>query len=309
MPYANGSERRVAYVPETTFGTTPTTPSFKLLRITGGALRTQKSTTVSDEIRPDRNVTDVLMTAQDVVGGYDFEFSSDSFDDLLQAVLRGTWTSNVLKNGTVARSFFFEEMSPLGAASAFSRFSGVVPNTLNLNFPSRGLITGSVGMMGRQETPGAVIITGATYATTGTTQPATSSANIGGITVTGVTTPYRMRSLELTISNDLRIRDELGSLYSDVFGAGRCAVSGRILTYFESHDQYQAFLAHSSGGISMTFGVEANKRYTLSLPNFRTLDAERQPGTNSSDFMLNLPFQAVFDPTEAASIKITRAIA
>lgn len=309
MPFANGSERRAAYIAETAFGTTPATPTFKLLRITGGGLRTDKGTSVSDEVRADRNVPDVLMTSQDVTGSYNFEFAADNLDDMLEAVLRGTWTTNVLKNGVTKRSFTFEETSNLGAGQTFSRFVGVVPDTLSIDVTSRQIITGSVGLRGRQETPAAAILTGATYPAAGTTQPATASANVGAVSVPGVTTPFRLKSISFQVANDLRVRDEVGSLFSNEFGAGRFAITGTAMIYFEGNDQYQAVLDHGSTSISLTFGVEANKKYTLLVPKARLGNGERQPGNNTSDFMLSLPFQGVYDGTTAASLQITRAVA
>ncbi len=49
MSIASGSTRRIAYVPEATFGVTPTTPSFDTFRATGGGPRTNKVTDTSEE--------------------------------------------------------------------------------------------------------------------------------------------------------------------------------------------------------------------------------------------------------------------
>jgi len=46
MAIANGSGSRIAFVAETAYGTTPATPVFKVLRVTGGGMRTDKTTVV-----------------------------------------------------------------------------------------------------------------------------------------------------------------------------------------------------------------------------------------------------------------------
>lgn len=309
MAFANGSERRTAYVAETIFGTTPATPSFKLLRITGGGLRTNKGTTTIDEIQADRNVRDELMTSQDVTGSYDFELSGDTFDDFMAAALRGAWATNVLKNGILRPSFTVEETINFGGTNSFSRFAGVMVNSMSLNLPSRQKVTGSFGLMGVQETLDTAIVTGATYAAANTNQPATSSGNVGTLTVTGTTTPIRLKSLSLEVNNEMRVRDAVGSLYSAEFGVGRCNVTGTAELYFEGNDQYAAVLAHGSGAIQFTVGVEANKKYTILIPKARFLDGAPNKGGNTDDVMLNLPFRGIFDSTTNASIQITRAVA
>ncbi|KQP61110.1 phage tail protein [Methylobacterium sp. Leaf108] len=309
MAFANGSERRTAYVAETAFGVTPATPSFKLLRITGGSLRSSKGTVVSDEIQADRNIRDELMVSKDVTGSYDFELSGDTFDDFIAASLRGAWATNVLKNGVLRPSFTVEETLNFGGTSSFSRFRGVAVNSMSLSLPSRQKVTGSFALMGAEEALDSVIVTGATYAAAATTQPATASANVGTLSVGGTTTPFRVKSLSLEIGNELRIRDAVGTLTSAEFGAGRCNVTGTVECYFEGNDQYQAVLDHGAGAISFTVGVEANKKYTFLIPKARFLDGARNPGGNTDDAMLSIPFRGVFDPTTQASIQITRLVA
>lgn len=309
MAFANGSERRTAYVAETEFGITPATPDFKLLRITGGSLRTSKGTVTSDEIQADRNVRDELMVSQDVTGSYDFELTGDTFDDFIAAALRGGWDGNVLKNGVLRPSFTVEETINFGGMNSFSRFRGVAVNTMSLNLPSRQKVTGSFGLMGAQETLASAIVTGATYAAANTNQPATASANVGTLSVGGTTTPFRVKSLSLEVNNELRVRDAVGTMFSAEFGAGRANVTGTIECYFEGNDQYQAVLDHGSGAISFTVGVEANKKYTILIPKARFLDGARNPGGNTDDAMISLPFRGIYDAATQASIQVTRAVA
>lgn len=89
---ANGSQHSMAYVAESTFGTTPTSPVFKPIRHKGTTLALNKDTFQSEELRSDRQITDVRHGVFDVKGDVNVEFSYDSFDDMLEAALGGTWT-------------------------------------------------------------------------------------------------------------------------------------------------------------------------------------------------------------------------
>lgn len=196
MPIASGSGRRIAYAAEATFGATPATPSFKTFHATGGGPRTNKQTATSDEIQADRNVRDEFMLGQDVSGAYNFEMFYGNLDDLLEGLLFGTWTTNVLKNGFAAKSFTFEETLDLGGgAKSFSRFDGCMVSMMSLAIAARAAVTGSLTLMGQNESLDTAIVTGATYAAAGTTPISTSSANVAGLTVSGVATPRKVKSL------------------------------------------------------------------------------------------------------------------
>lgn len=310
MTIASGSTRRIAYVPETVFGTTPATPSFKTFRATGGGPRTNKTTGTSDEIQADRNVRDEFQLGQDVAGAYNFELAYGNLDDLLEGVLFGAWATDVLKNGVTAKSFTFEETVDLGGGNkSFSRFDGCMVSMLSLAIASRAAITGSVTVMGQQESLDTAIVTGATYAAPGTTPISTASANVAALTVTGVATPPKVRSLNIEINNNLRTRPLVGSLFTDSFGYGRCEVTGTLECYFETNDLYQKVLDHGSGALSFTVGNAPNKKYTFSLPKIIFGNGERRPGGNNDDVMVSIPFRAVFDDTSAATIVLTRNVA
>lgn len=307
MPFASGSEVRVAYVAETTFGTTPATPSFKTARVTTGGLRTNKTTGTSDERQADRNVRDEFLLGLGAGGNFGAELTYGTFDEWLEAVLCGTWTTNVLKNGSVRRSFTVEETLELGATDSFSRFTGAVLGSANLSLTAREKAALTFDWLAQKETLATAIVAGATYAAPNTKGVMTASKSVAAFTVAGGTP--RVRSLTIAMANNLRERPEVGTVYSGEFGIGRCDVTGTIEAYFESNDLYQSVLDHGSGALSFTIGDVTAEKYTILLPKIRFGDGERRIGGNNDDVMVSIPFRAILDDTEACSIKITRAVA
>lgn len=308
MP-ANSSEARIAYVAEATYGTTPATPTFKTFRTTGGGPRTNKTTQTSDELRADRNVPDEGLLGLGVGGAYPIEFSYGTFDDMLEAALRGTWTTNVLKNGVTPKYFTVEETLELGATYSFHRYTGCTVNTFSLAIAARAKVTGSIGLVGQKETLASTIVTDATY-TAATTEPIlTSSAHVAALAVAGLNPVPKVRSLNLEFNNNLRERPVVGSLYTEEFGAGRFDATGTLEAYFESQALYEAVLDHGGGALSFNIGKDTNKKYTVLLPKIIFLDGAKQIGGNNDDVMVSIPFRAVYDATEDCSVKITRAVA
>ncbi|MCW6509822.1 phage tail tube protein [Lichenifustis flavocetrariae] len=309
MTISSVSKSRVARVLETTFGTTPATPTFLEFRRTSGNLRTKKTTVVSDEIHLDRNVRDEYMTAQDVDGSYAFELAHGSFDDILAAALFGTWTSNVLTNGTTSQSFTFEEtVDTGGGTSAYSRYDGVMVSSLSLAIASRSSVKGTLTLMGQQESLDTAIVTGATY-TAASTTPIMTANQVANLAIAGISPTPKIKNLTVNVANNLRIRDTVGSLFTQDFGIGPCDVTGTLDAYFESNALYQQVLNHGGGALSATIGGVANQKYTLALPNLRFLDGAKTLSGKNDDVMVSIPFRGLLDTGTGASISITRAVA
>lgn len=91
MGAANRSS--LAYVAESTIGTTPTTPAFKALRVTSNGLEFKPTRVTSNEIRADRQITDQILTDLTTDGPAGIELSFAAFDDMIEAALQGTWVS------------------------------------------------------------------------------------------------------------------------------------------------------------------------------------------------------------------------
>jgi hypothetical protein len=85
-------------MPEGSWGVVPAT-ALKELRYTGESLKVQPSFTKSKEIRQDRRITDLVRTMIEAQGGFNFELSYGSFDDLLEGAFCSTWGSLLTLTG------------------------------------------------------------------------------------------------------------------------------------------------------------------------------------------------------------------
>lgn len=116
MAIADTSDTRLAFIPEATWGATPTTPAFQKVRYTGENFAHAKATAVSNEIRSDAEVADLIQVGVSGEGGYDFELSYGAidFNVLLAHALRTTGV--VAQSGTHTGS--------VGSTSTFIRPTG-----------------------------------------------------------------------------------------------------------------------------------------------------------------------------------------
>lgn len=311
---ANASQNRLSMILEAAWATTPITPAFTNLRITSEDLSPEKDTVRSNEIRTDRNVTDEIMVGRNVTGGFDFELSYGNFDPIIQSLMFSSWSSNKIKNGNgIGDSMTLERRVALPSGSFdYHRFVGCVTNRMTMDLSAGEIVTGRAEFMGKFGGRGTSIITGATY-TDATTEPVMNAANqFGSLSVDGIASTPRLRSLSLEINNNIREQDALGELDTIGLAPGRCEVTGSFEAYFENGDLMDAFLNHDDVAISFVLGSTTLKKYRVTIP---TLKLSGNPGIgtggNDEDVMANMNFTAIFDrlTSEAASIVIERAIA
>lgn len=91
MSLATSSRLGFKYKLETIFGTPVSVTAANALRIAGESLDFNNKTQTSQEIRSDRQVTDLILIGAEAAGGFTFELSYGEFDPFLEAVSQGTW--------------------------------------------------------------------------------------------------------------------------------------------------------------------------------------------------------------------------
>lgn len=308
---ASASEVRLALVEEAVWGTTPATPAFVNTRLTSESLMPAKTTVRSNEIRPDRNVVDEIMVGRAVSGSIGFELSYGTFDNLLESLMFADWTSDVIKNGAGAgTAFTAERRVPLPAGGYdYQRFTGLVANTMSMTISAGAIITGEFGLMGKFGGRAGSLISGATYAEAPQNRILNAVNNFADLTIDGVSPSPRIRSLNLSITNNIRAQDEIGNLDAAGMAAGRFEVTGSLQAYFENGNLLQSFLDHDDLSLSFTVGGDAGERYRFTLP---TIVLNGEPGGNATanddDIMQTLNFTAVLDRTSSPLLGCTLQI-
>lgn len=94
---------RVAFavVEEVTPGTTPATPAWEAQRITGlPSLAFAPTTVQSEEIRPDRNITDLILTDAEAAGEVTMELSKGAQSTILEGAMFSDWVERNNRQGS-----------------------------------------------------------------------------------------------------------------------------------------------------------------------------------------------------------------
>ena len=91
MTVAIGSLSYLAFIKEVTAGTTPSTPTMKKIRSTGGTITNERSVLQSGEIRSDRGISDVRLGTNQPAVSIPVEFSFAEYDQLLEGAFGKRW--------------------------------------------------------------------------------------------------------------------------------------------------------------------------------------------------------------------------
>ena len=303
---ADGSRHSMAQVKETVYGVIPATPAFKAIRHNSTTLATAINTIQSEELRGDRNQTDLRHGTRSVGGEIVSELSFGSLDDQLEALLCGTWNANALVNGVVRRSFsLFRNFKDVDSSKLpYFTYVGCEYNTMTLSISTEAIVTVNFGIVGaNQLEPSATVPTGATFVDPSTTEPMDSFS--GSIKEGGVESAV-ITEIELSIENGIAPRYVVGSKKSIKQSIGKFKVSGTLTAYFEDATLIGKYLREeaSSLEITVTDGIPDNQ-YTFLLPKIKFTGGQPDVG-GEGPITLSMPFTASYDPSILGTLKITR---
>jgi len=241
-----------------------------------------------------------------VSGDYGIEFSAESFDDQLEAVLGGTWTADVLKAGVVRRSFsILRHFTDLQSADKpFHLFAGCEYNTLTLSVTPNTIVTGAFGVLGQDLGVDTVEPTGATYDASTTDCPFdgfTGEILEGGVSI-GIVT-----EISLSLDNGLEPRPVVGDDKTIRPTISMSNLSGSMTVYFEDSVMLEKFINETSSSITLTLERGGNS-YVIDLPNV-TYTGGQPDISGTGSIVLTMPFQALYDETSESQVSVTRTIA
>jgi hypothetical protein len=299
MPTGSDFARDIAFVPEVTFGTTPDTPTMKLLRFTGGFPNVEKPGFVSEEIRSDGQITDMRHGMRRVNADLGFELSYGAFDAWLEAALGGTWTTNVLKAGRTARFFTLEERHT--DISQYAVTTGAVINSMSLNIQPEAMVTGSFGIIGRNQAwSGTSLGSPTAVASHPPFSGFTGTINEGGSAIANLT------ALELNIARNVEPIFVVGpSDLAKEMTLGQNVITGTATFLLESATLLSKFLNETESSLEVTLDGPAGGDLTILIPRLKYTSGARQRGVGTS-LVVSMSFQALYSSGSASNIVVTR---
>ena len=220
-------------------------------------------------------------------------------------------SSSVVSNGAAKRGFTLEwDMTDI---AQFLTFKGMQTNTLNLDVQVGNIITGDFGFIGLGH-PGMTAVTAYTGGPTAsqTLDVMNAVADLGVFQENGVnllSAGSFIKSVKLAITNGLRAQKAVGVFGNAGVGFGELNITGTLEVYVQDAVYYNKWFAGTNTSLAIGFADSLGNGYLIELDKVTFKDGAFNPGDLSSDSMLSLPFQALFNATTSRGIRITRAIA
>jgi hypothetical protein len=301
---ASGSLARLAAVSEATYGTTPATPGFRTLRYLSGGPQFSKDIFESAELRGDGQKAAVRHGAKKVAGEVPIEISYGSHDVELEALLGGTWTNDVLKAGTTRRAFtleqYFADMD--AGAKSYMRAEGWEWSKYSLKAPTNGMVTGSLGGIGRNIALSATAVTGATYAAPLVTPPFDAFTG----TITDGTNPIALvTEFNVDIERPMDPRFVWNSPLTLRPSVGAFKITGSLGAWFDTTTLFEAFIDEEEWEIEVQLVDKLGNALTVNLPALTFTSGSPNVG-GAGAVPIALDFEAYYDATAASNIVLTR---
>lgn len=299
MSFATGARSGFSYVVETTFGTTPNTPSMQDLPVTGHRLNLEKQMVQSAQIRTDRQGAILRHGQRGISGTIDTDFAAGHFDQLLEGVMMSAFSGGVLDIGTSLRSFTFEDR--MSDAGLYRKFTGCVLDRMSLRAQPNSMIGLNFNIIGRDQTSDMATPLDTGYGPIGMFEPFDSYRIVlteGGDTIAKVS------ALSLSLDNNMDPATILGTNTTPQILLGRAKIGGEITVYVDNSTLLQKFIDETETSLSLQMD-DGVTQYSFLLPRIKYAGASLSLEDDKAR-LLTLPFEASRDETTGTSLRITK---
>jgi hypothetical protein len=209
------------------------------------------------------------------------------------AGLTVTIKGSMLRNGTTKRSFTIQKHIDGITTPQYINFRGARIGQLQLNLQTGSILTGVFSVMALGATRSDSAIAGQTIVPAPTNDVMNAVGNVAEVLFDGVTSTQYFNNLALTLNNNLRAQDAIGSLDHIGIELAKLDVSGSLELYFDNGTEYQKFL--SATAFSLAFRVQdaTGNAYIFTFPRVKYESGEVVAGGLDQDVMLNAQMRAI----------------
>jgi len=219
-----------------------------------------------------------------------------------------TMTGSMLRNGTTLRSFSIQKELEDLTPSSFFLFNGVRVGQMSLNFETGSILTGAFSMMGLGATVNTTGVAGQTEVAAASNEVLNAVSNVLQIEFDGVVSTASFNTLALSINNNLRAQDAIGSLPHIGIAMSRLEVTGDAELYFADNAEYTKYLNATAFSMSFRAQDAAGNAYIFTLPRVKYETGEVVAGGLDQDIFQRSTIRAIRDPGTDSMIQIDKFV-
>ena len=302
MAFAQGSRSSLSYIAETSFGTTPSTPTFANLPINSHSLDLTKDRVEGNEIQADRMTRVDRHGNKQAGGSIEVDLRKGDYDELLESAFFNSYATNVLKVGTTPKFFTIEDAA--NDIAQFRLFTGMAVSTASFSIAPNQMVTATFDMVGKGMTQA-----GTTGSTGGTPTASTTNSpfdSYSGTITDGGSGISIVTSIDFSLSNSLAPTFVVGADNAQSLEFGSAVVEGTMTVYYEDETLINKFLNETESSITVSVDdPTGSNAYTFEFPRVKYNGAS-VPLQSPQSRLITLPFVALYDTTENTNLKMTR---
>jgi len=308
MAFAQGSRSALRYIAESTFGVTPTSPTFAELPIKTHSLGLTKERLEGADIQPDRMPRVDRHGNRSASGSIEVALREGDYDEFLESAMFSSFpTSGEMKIGTTPKFLSIED----GALDVgqFRLFKGMAVSTASFSIAPNQMVNTTFEMVGKDMVQASSTASTGGTPTAITGNPPFDSYN-GSIFEGGVTTSDLLgivTSLDFSVSNSLAAIFAVGADSAPQLEFSRAVIEGTLSVYYQDATLINKFLNETESELQVSVaspgGTDA---YTFYFPRIK-YNGANVPLANPQSRIIELPFVSLYDATEGSNLVLTRA--
>lgn len=306
----DSATKQDAIIAEVTKGTTPTSPTFLLGRYTSISGSPQRNSVRSPERRPDRMMASMVTGLNGFQKGISGVWTRDAANDLkLESLLNGAWATNVLKNGSTAKSFTLEEKYEGGATDPYRRATGCQVDSLAMSYRMGEAIQCNWAIRHMGESVATTALGSASYTAPSPGYDPVSTVEIAVTTMFGISSP-KVVGLDLNITNNMAPLYAFGSANPFDHSLGLFDISGNVQLYLQTSTDYSTFTTRQTGlTFNITLGSVTNFKDKIEMGNVHAYNPDISDPGATGQHIVTIPFSAAYYASDTSAIKWTRLVA
>jgi tail tube protein len=297
--YAKGSITRIAYVAESTPGTTPASPAMVDLPYVKFDAELVKEHYDDNSVFSDRMERYTIAGVGKVAGTISANLSYSNFAPLLETLCGAAFASDVLKTGTTLKTVTLEKWHP-DITKGFV-YTGCFLDKAQIKVPVNNIVTLDGTLAGYDMTTETSALDASTTAPT----DEAPFTHLGGTIQEGGSTVAYFSSIDLSVDNTSVAQQVLSEDRPVGYTLGMSKISGQFTAYLPDVTLFTKYINGTPTSLQFTLEDPDGNALDFLLPNV-TITGIKAPAQGQAPIVQTVTFKANRDATAASNIVITR---
>lgn len=210
-------------------------------------------------------------------------------------------------NGVVQKSFTVEKCFK-DLIDIVHVLRGMHVNQFDLAVATGAVITGTIGMIGKNLSTDDNYPVGTSYTAAPTNDIMTGVDGVlaiseGGQQALGAACAT---NFSMSMQNNLRALSCIGVLGASSIGVGSFVLTGSLTRYFRDNREMDKYLNATRSSLYVAFEDNAGNQYVVDIPSLKYTSGGAPTGGQNSDIVVELDYQALLDPVEGITVRICK---